>query len=156
MPKRRPNYRLVKIHRSYTVEEAACLFDVHKNTVREWTKAGLPVLDERRPMLILGQDLATFLQARRTKNKRACQPGEMYCVRCRAPKIPAGGMAACLPLNPSVGHLTAICPGCFCMMNQRISMAKLELLRTKLEITFLQAPDRVSNTTEPSVNSDLV
>jgi len=156
MSKRRPNYRLVKIHRSYTVDEAACLFDVHKNTVREWRKAGLPVLDERRPMLILGQDLATFLQARRIKNKRACQPGEMYCVRCRAPKIPAGGMADCLPLTPAVGHLTAICPDCFCMINQRISMAKLELLRMKLEITLPQALDQVSNTAQPSVNSDLV
>ena len=156
MAKRRPNYRLVKIHRNYTVEEVACLFNVHKNTVREWRKAGLPVLGERRPMLILGQELATFLQARRIKNKHACQPGEMYCVRCRAPRIPAGRMADCLPLTPAVGHLTAICPDCFCMMNQRISMAKLELLRTKLAITFPQDLDQVSNTTHPSVNSDLV
>jgi hypothetical protein len=31
---RRPNYRQVKIHRSHTVEEIACLFGIHKNTVR--------------------------------------------------------------------------------------------------------------------------
>ena len=31
---RRPNYRQVKIHRSHAVEEIACLFGIHKNTVR--------------------------------------------------------------------------------------------------------------------------
>jgi hypothetical protein len=93
MAKRHPNHRQVKIHRNYTVEEIASLFGIHKNTVREWIKAGLPVLDEKRPMLILGQELAAFLQARRIKNKQSCQPGEMYCFRCRAPKMAAGDMA---------------------------------------------------------------
>ena len=43
MPRRGPNYRLVKIHRNYTVEEAARMFGIHKNTVRAWIEAGLPV-----------------------------------------------------------------------------------------------------------------
>jgi hypothetical protein len=33
--------------------EVASLFGVHKNTVREWVKRGLPTNDDRRPMLIL-------------------------------------------------------------------------------------------------------
>src|SRR6516162_8070923 len=37
---RRFNPRRVKIHRTYTVEEAARLFGVHKNTVRTWLKTG--------------------------------------------------------------------------------------------------------------------
>ena len=90
MRKRHPNHRLVKIHRSYTVEEIAKLFGIHKNTVRGWVKSGLATSDDKRPMLILGHDLAAFLQARRVKNKRPCKPGEIYCVRCRAPKFPAG------------------------------------------------------------------
>jgi hypothetical protein len=71
----------VKIHRNYTVEEIARLFGIHKNTVREWIKAGLPVLDDKRPMLVLGQQLGIFLQARRFKNKQSCQSGEMHCFR---------------------------------------------------------------------------
>ncbi len=39
-----PNHRLVKIHRSYTVEDAARCLAVHKNTVRRWIKAGLPTV----------------------------------------------------------------------------------------------------------------
>jgi hypothetical protein len=49
MPIRRPNPRLAKIHRSYTVEESATLFGVHRNTVREWVRRGLPTSDRKRP-----------------------------------------------------------------------------------------------------------
>jgi hypothetical protein len=105
MRKRRPNYRLVKIHRNYTVEEAAELLGTHKNTVRAWVKAGLPTTDDKRPALILRRELALYLQARRTKNKRPCSPGEIYCVRCRAPRRPAGDMAEYQPITASLGNL---------------------------------------------------
>ncbi len=155
MPKRHPNHRQVKTHRNYTVEEIASLFGAHKNTVREWIKAGLPVLDDKRPMLILGQELAAFLQARRFKNKQTCQPGQMYCFRCRAPKIAAGDMADYLPQTEKLGMLKAICPDCHCMMNRRVSIAKLEQVRGQLAITFPLGLDQVSNSIQPSVNSDL-
>jgi hypothetical protein len=80
---RRPNPRLAKIHRSYTVEEAARLLGVYKGTVRQWIKQGLSTCDDRRPLLILGGDLRDFLVKKRTQNKRPCKPGEVYCVRCR-------------------------------------------------------------------------
>ena len=51
---KRVNARRVKIHRSYAVDEAARLLGVHKNTVRSWIKRGLPTVDNRRPILILG------------------------------------------------------------------------------------------------------
>ncbi len=68
MGKRHPNHRLVKIHRSYTVEDAAKVLGKHKNTVRNWFKDGLATIDNKRPMLILGQDLVAFIKKRRAKN----------------------------------------------------------------------------------------
>jgi hypothetical protein len=133
---RRPNYRLVKIHRSYKVEEVALLFGTHKNTVRAWVKAGLPTCDKRRPTLILGSDLAAFLRARRTKKKQPCQPAEMYCVRCRAPRQPAGDMAEYAPITEKLGCLKGICPACDAWMYRRTSLAKLPEVRGKLDITF--------------------
>ncbi len=155
MSKRHPNHRLAKIHRSYTVEEAASLFDVHKNTVREWVKRGLPTNDERRPMLILGSELVTFLRARRVMNKQTCQPGEIYCVRCHAKKLPAGDMAEYHPITERFGNLIAICPDCESIMNRRVSMAKLDQVRGKMDITFPHAPRHIVESNQPTVNSDL-
>src|SRR6266536_4464459 len=112
MKKRHANYRLVKMHRSYTVEEIARALGIHKNTVRQWIKTGLPLIDEKRPKVIQGQKLIVFLQTRRKKRKQTCLPGQMYCVRCRVPKRPAAGMAEFLPINEKVGNLRAICPDC--------------------------------------------
>jgi len=155
MGKRRPNHRLVKIHRNYTVEEIACLFDTHKNTVRTWVKAGLPTADKKRPMLILGSDLAAYLQARRTKNKSPCQPGEIYCVRCRAPKQPAGDMAEYQPITGNLGNLLGICPDCYSMIYRRASLAKLPQIQGELTVTFVEAERQVNESNQPTVNSDL-
>jgi len=154
MSKRHPNPRLAKIHRNYTVEEVASVFGVHRNTVRQWVKSGLPTSDKRRPILILGADLVAFLRARRVKNKRICQPGEMYCVRCRAPRAPAGDMADYLPVTATLGNLIAICSACEAMMYRRVSLARIEQVRGILEITLPQALPHIGESAEPSVNSD--
>ena len=44
------NHNLIKIHRNYTYEELAEVFNVHKNTVSSWVKNGLPCLKEKRPI----------------------------------------------------------------------------------------------------------
>ena len=155
MRKRHPNYRLVKIHRNYTVEDIANLFGIHKNTVRGWVKVGLTTVDDKRPMLILGHGLAAFLQARRLKNKRTCKPGELYCVRCRVPKFPAGDMADYEPVTEKIGNLIAICPDCHSIINRRVSLAKIEEVCGKMDITFPQAMRHIVESTKPTVNSDL-
>lgn len=154
MRKRRPHPRLFKIHRNYTVEEVARLCSTHKNTVRAWVKAGLPTTDSKRPTLILGRELAAYLQARRTKNKRPCPPGAIYCMRCRAPKIPAGEMVEYQPITQNLGNLIGICPDCESMIYRRVSRAKLEQVCGKTNVTFSEAQGQVSETSGSTVNSD--
>lgn len=155
MRKRHPNPRLAKIHCNYTVDEVATLFGIHRNTVREWVKRGLPTSDGRRPMLILGRDLVAFLTARRAKNKRTCQPGQIYCVRCRAPREPAGDMVDYVPVTATLGNLAAICSACETMIYRRVSLAKLAHVCGKLDVTMPQALEHIGERAQPTVNSDL-
>jgi hypothetical protein len=136
MRKRHPNPRLVKIHRSYTVEEVAKLLGKHKNTVRNWIKDGLATIDDKRPMLILGHELVAFIKKRRAQNKQSCKPGELYCVRCRLPRFPAGNMAEYSPVTEKFGNLIAICPDCDSFMNRRVSLARIWEIFGNMDITF--------------------
>jgi hypothetical protein len=154
MRKRHPNHRLVKIHRSYTVEEIAKLFVIHKNTVRRWIKDGLATSDNKRPMLILGHVLVAFLQGRRVKNKQTCKPGELYCVRCRAPKPPAGDMAEYFPITEKFGNLIGICPDCDAFMNRHVSLAKIGQVRGRMDITFPEELRQLYECANPTLNSD--
>lgn len=153
--KRHPNYRLVKKHRNYKVKEISRLLDVHKNTVHQWIKGGLSTVDDKRPAVILGCQLIAFLKARRLRNKRHCQPGEMYCLPCRGPKSPAGGMVDYLLINEKIGNLAAICPDCGSIMHRTVSIAKLGQTRGKMDITFPLALRHLSEISQPAVSSDL-
>jgi hypothetical protein len=136
---RRPNPRLAKIHRNYTVEEVSRLYGIHRNTVRHWLKVGLQaVADSKRPTLILGADLAVFLRGRREGRRRRCDPGQIYCVRCREPRHPAGDMADYLPLTPTSGNLVGICPSCEALIYRRVNKAKLEDVCGQVKVTFTE------------------
>lgn len=152
--KRRPNHRLVKIHRNYTVEEMASLLGTHRNTVRRWIATGLPVIDQRRPILVHGLDLQLYLAKRRTMNRQTCPPGTIYCVKCRSPQPPAGDMAEYIPISSTSGNLRGICPNCYSLIHRRVNRGKINLIRGKLDITFSVDESHITDRTEPSVNSD--
>src|SRR5689334_7185980 len=104
MGRRRPSAGVVKLHRSYTIAEVAELFCVHRNTIRRWTHEGLAVLDERKPHLIVGQVLHDFLTKRKAKRLKL-KPGELYCVKCKAGRLPALDMPDYIPITPTSGNL---------------------------------------------------
>lgn len=152
--KRHPNYRLVKRHRNYTVEEVARLFGTHRNTVRNWIALGLPTIDNSRPTLILGRNLAEFLQRRRQNHKRKCQPGEIYCVRCRVPQKPADDMVDYQPFSATLGNLVGICPQCESLIFRGVNPAKIERVRGNLNVTIPQAEEHINESSRVSVNCD--
>lgn len=154
MAKRRHNPRLVKIHRSYAVDEIAKLFGIHKNTVRNWFKNGLVPIDKQRPTLIHGLALRRFLEQQRASAKQPCPPGYLYCLKCRAPKKPACDMVDYLPYAESVGNLRGICPACETIMNRRVSQTKFNEVCANLDVSFPEDATRIRERNAPTVNCD--
>lgn len=150
----RINPRRAKLHRSYTTFELADLLRVHKNTVRQWIKVGLPVVDGARPTLICGSDFQLWWSKQRKATKRPCQPGQMYCFKCREPKAPALGMVEYEATNAATGNLKAICETCSTMMYRRTRLADIALRMPGLDVRRTLAPSSIAAFTQPSPNCD--
>lgn len=151
---RRINPRCAKLHRSYTSHELAERLGVHRNTVRHWIKGGLPVVDGTRPMLILGSDFQTWWSRQRKEAKRPCQPGQMYCFKCREPKAPALGMVEYAATNAATGNLKALCETCGTMMHRRTRLADIAAKMPGLDVRHRQAPSSIGVRAHPSPNCD--
>lgn len=131
---KRYNARAIRKHHSYTVEEAAEALGAHPQTVRAWISMGLPVLASSRPHLILGAHLREFLDKRQTARRRPLGPDELYCLRCRAAKSPAGGMADFVADGAGPGRLTGICPDCDRICHRFAHAERLAVIAPNLAI----------------------
>lgn len=146
--------RKVKRHHSYTVDEAARTIGATRGTVRRWLDKGLPAIRDRKPFLILGEDLAGFMTDR-TRPKRSCPPGTCYCVKCREVRQPDGGVAEFTPINARSGNLRALCPACGNLMHRRTSMAQLEAIRAILDVAIVERRLRLNDSGQLSMNEHL-
>lgn len=154
MSAKRINPRLIKLHRAYSVEEAAKRLDVHKNTVREWIEKGLPIVDKARPTLINGHELRRYLEAMQKARKRPCPPGTCYCFKCRAPSRPAMGMVDYIPTNEVSGNLRALCDVCGTMMHRRARRDAIAAKMPNLDVHFRGGETRLTERSPSSLNHD--
>ncbi|MER9142040.1 helix-turn-helix domain-containing protein [Mesorhizobium sp. M0871] len=139
MMQRRRRFIRAKQNRSYTVEQLARLFGCHKNTIRNWFRAGLQPIDDRRPMLFSGHDVNAFHAEQRATMKRPCAPGELYCLPCRKAQWPAGDMAEFVESGKGRGRMRAICPDCGRLLFQAVSSARLAEFQALLDVTDAKA-----------------
>ncbi|WDI30264.1 helix-turn-helix domain-containing protein [Hyphococcus flavus] len=110
---RRIKWRSVHAHLNYEVAELAKAVGVCRSTVRNWIRDGLlPVIEDQRPQLIVGEDFKRWYQQRLNSRKRSCCPGEMFCMKCRRPRAPALGMVDYVFNSKAAGSLTALCSVC--------------------------------------------
>ncbi len=130
------------------------LLGVHKNTVRAWLKAGLDPIDHRRPTVVLGRQLSSFLHARREARRQRCGAGQFYCVRCRAPRTSAASKAWYLPITTVSGNLSGICSDCGTRMYRRVALHKIAAVAGDLHVTMPQAQQRIWDRASPTLNSD--
>lgn len=79
-------YNLSKIRRktAYTTQEIGQLLKVNRKTIFRWFKEGLEILDPtKNPKLVMGEDLKTFIQAKREVKQVKLSWNEFYCLHCR-------------------------------------------------------------------------
>ena len=134
----RYNPRRAKINRSYLITELADLFDVHKQTVKNWISDGMHVCVPTRPMLIRGADVRVFLESKRTKNKKQCCVGQIYCVACKQPQYPKNKFAILKTQNALVGDLIGECPCCGRSIYRKVSLSKISAWKAILMLTEMQ------------------
>lgn len=133
--------RRIKIHRSYTVDQLAQLLGCHKNSVWLWLKQGLePLGDGKRPIMIHGAVARRFLEAKKRLNKRRCLIDELYCLRCREPRLPAAREALLEAFPGQAGLLRAACSECGTAMFKRIAEAALPSLCEALDVQIQEPP----------------
>lgn len=152
MPKK-PNPRRIKKHRIYTLAEAAEVLGLHRQTIIRWIKIdGLLADCTRRPWLIEGTNLKTFLEGRRAVGKCKTRPEQIYCLPCRTPQIPAGRMAEFHLKAGTSGQLIGICPACDRFMHKAVSRSDLDRIRAVLEVTIRQAQPRMVGDSDAPVS----
>jgi excisionase family DNA binding protein len=148
---RRYNSRRVKIHRTYTISEAAKLLGLSKHTLRRWIDAGLPLIERKRPYLIQGGDLRAFLKDRQPK-KQPCRAGEIYCVKCRTPKRPAFDEVDFIQKTSVKGQLAGLCPTCGTLIYRVVKTSSLDAAAGDLKVAHRPAQERLIDTDAPCSN----
>jgi hypothetical protein len=116
--KRKYNTRLIKERLSYSTQDIVILFNLHKRTVQEWYTQGLPKIDERKPYLVLGANLKTFINKRQGKRKKSCKSNEFYCFKCKEPRTSWESLANIKFINEKSIMVIGICIQCKTRLNK--------------------------------------
>lgn len=149
----RYNVRMIRRDLSYTVEEVVACLGIHKNTVREWIKQGLPVLDGKRPLLIHGASLMAFLLDRQNTRQVKLEVSEFYCVKCRCARTAFEGKSHVSPRDSLTVNISAICAVCMTKVHKVFSLKKLNKYDHVFDSATL-GKQHISDTKIPSVNCD--
>lgn len=156
MSGRRPNLRLIKRNRTYSVVEIADRLKVHKNTVRNWQANGLTPIDGGRPALFHGAAIQAYLLSKQCRQKRPCPPGTFYCFHCREPRAPALGMVDFRCFTADAGNLNALCEACGTEMHRRSLRRALPFVMPGLDVRITEAPSRLNSSDQRPLSCDQI
>lgn len=80
--KRHP-FRLIEKHKTYTTMELAKRLKVHYRTVQQWSKEGLPYINNSKPRLFKGEEIKKYFKNKMQKKKIPLGADEFLCLKCK-------------------------------------------------------------------------
>lgn len=153
---KRYNLNLIKSTVSYSTQEIASLFCIHKRTVQQWYQEGLLRIDSRRPFLVRGSDLKDFIKIKQARRKRKCRAEELYCLKCRLPRQPEANLVEIIILNQNQAIIKGLCCKCRTRINRITSVNHIELLKNVFVIQKIRHKDlRVSRLSNSNTDKKL-
>ncbi len=152
MKKTRSKIRVhcIRKNKTYSIHELSELLRVHRNTVRQWMKKGMPRMDHQRPVLIYGEEAKAFLQAQKKLRKKSCDFDQIYCFRCREPKKTMGNMVDLEPRNHKTFTLVGLCSSCESPVRKIQSIKDFKNILITFDISKQQI-ERLSGCLSPSL-----
>lgn len=125
--KRKPDMRRIRTSRTYTILEIAEALDRHVETVRRWHRAGLPALDEQRPLLFDGAELKSWLQKRWVRKKQPTDSSAARCFKCGIQTQFEPGSRTVLNQNSTVCRVSGKCIVCGTKINTFARISEFQL-----------------------------
>jgi excisionase family DNA binding protein len=148
----RPNWRSIKMHRPYSVDEAARTLGVHKATVRRWLKKWkVPIFDDQKPVLIRGEDLKS-LGNQMKKPSSPCRVDQAYCLKCRKPTKAAYGEWEIADATGTAANMRMLCGTCTTIVYKRVAWRDLITLSKTVRVSARQNLRHLIEMQEPCLN----
>lgn len=149
--KRKVDMRRIKKDMSYFLSEVCELLCVHKRTVYQWLKTGLPKVDNQKPYLVRGRDLYDFLKQKRKGQK--CQPHEFYCFKCKGPQSAWENIVDLMQYNDKQLMIQGLCAVCGTKVN-KLGFVRRKEGYEKLFVVLELRQRRLRDTTNTSSTCD--
>lgn len=121
----------------YDVEVICRLYRIHSKTVLAWFKKGLKPIDNKKPILVYGYDLKTFLGKLNESNK--CHLGfeEMFCMKCKEAKVPLKKQIQLEQFEQKFLKAKAVCQTCKTKMNKSYPLQDFQQLKRIFDVVQL-------------------
>lgn len=151
---RKINTRLIRQSYPYHVDDIVDLYGIHKQTVYQWIKAGLPTTDSQKPFIIRGVALREFIDKRQLKRKITCKENELYCCKCRCSRQSWENAVDIFIENEKQINIQGLCEVCNTTTNRWGRTAKLEIYQKLYNIQTVH-DKRLTGCTLSAVNTHL-
>ncbi len=137
---KRPNPRVLRANRAYTIPELSQTLGLSFGCVRGWVRDGLPAMKSQRPYLVLGSDARDYLIRRRDNRKTSLKPDQFYCMSCKAPRRPWGMLVDLISQPGSTARIMGLCEECQTPCNRMIGKARIPQLSEIFDVTRREGP----------------